>query len=394
MELGLTDHTEMFEVVTSSERGRLVRLCARFTGDPDAAEDLAQETLYEAWRNRDKLHDPGGASRWLSVIARNVCLRWAQGRSRDLAKRVGVRTDVVDGGAIGVEDLVADPTDLEVDLEREELVELLDRALALLPANTRAVLVERYVRESPHAEIASRLGLSEGAVKLRLHRGRLALSRVLTADLACEAATYGLVGTGDGGWQETRIWCVVCGVHRLLARSDSGRSCFTLRCPTCNPHYLREPSTNMAHVESPEILGGVRAYKPALRRLMDHAHSVFAPALESGVASCPFCGGRTPLRIGVPEYVPRPLWTEWGVHLRCDACGNCSDICLAGLVLWRPEGQRFWREHPRLRLLPERVVEVAGQPAIVTSYESVSDGARYEVISARDTFLPLGVHGV
>lgn len=390
LEHGSTDHTEMFEAVTSSERGRLVRLCAGFAGDIAVAEDLAQETLYEAWRNRHKLHDPAGLSRWLSVVARNVCLRWAQRRSRDPVGCVGTRTDM-EGRAFGIEDLVADPTDLEVELEREDLVDLLDRALALLPADTRAVLVERYVHESPHAEIAGRLGLSEGAVKLRLHRGRLALSRVLTTDLTAEAAAYGLVGTADGGWQETRIWCVVCGARRLLARSDPVSSHFTFRCPTCNPQYLREHSTNIAHTDSLQALGGVKSYKPALRRIMDHAHSVFAPALGSGVASCPSCGQRTPLRIGVPEYVPRPLWTEWEVHLRCDACGYYCDICLAGLVLWRPEGQQFWRKHPRLRLLPERVVEVAGQPAILTSYESATDGSRYDAVSALHTFRPLDV---
>ena len=37
------DHMEL-----EGERARLVRLCARLTGDPTAAEDLAQETLVEA----------------------------------------------------------------------------------------------------------------------------------------------------------------------------------------------------------------------------------------------------------------------------------------------------------------------------------------------------------
>src|ERR671931_116163 len=69
------------------ERGNLVRLCARLTGDLDAAEDLAQETLYEAWRSAHKLHDPGGRPQWLADIARHVCLRWARSRGRELARR-------------------------------------------------------------------------------------------------------------------------------------------------------------------------------------------------------------------------------------------------------------------------------------------------------------------
>jgi DNA-directed RNA polymerase specialized sigma24 family protein len=39
----------------AEERTRLVRLCARLTGSSGVAEDLAQETLLEAWRNQQKL---------------------------------------------------------------------------------------------------------------------------------------------------------------------------------------------------------------------------------------------------------------------------------------------------------------------------------------------------
>jgi len=40
------------------ERDRLVRLCAKLTGDAAAAEDLAQETLLAAWRQVDTLRNP------------------------------------------------------------------------------------------------------------------------------------------------------------------------------------------------------------------------------------------------------------------------------------------------------------------------------------------------
>jgi RNA polymerase sigma-70 factor (ECF subfamily) len=67
-----------FGVWQGAERARLVRLCAVLTGDAEAAEDFAQETLLEAWRHRHKLTDTCGADRWLTAIARNVCLRWGR----------------------------------------------------------------------------------------------------------------------------------------------------------------------------------------------------------------------------------------------------------------------------------------------------------------------------
>src|SRR4051794_3709983 len=195
-----------FEGALPSEWPRLVRLCAHFTGDRDAAEDLAQETLIEAWRHQDRVYDWQGYSSWLSAIARNLSLRWVRQRGREQARLV-MSIDSAPDRSARVEELPADQPDFTIDLERAELADLLDRALALLPAESRRVLVEKYIDDLPLGEIAGRLGLSTGAVAVRLHRGRLALRRVLSTDLRPAAAGYGLGAPADDGWQETRIWC-------------------------------------------------------------------------------------------------------------------------------------------------------------------------------------------
>src|SRR5215470_13276682 len=77
------DLTNHLVEVGSQQRARLIRLCARMTGKNDVAEDLAQETLLEAWKHLHTLRDPQRFSSWLAGIARNLCLRWKRAQERE-----------------------------------------------------------------------------------------------------------------------------------------------------------------------------------------------------------------------------------------------------------------------------------------------------------------------
>src|SRR2546428_834231 len=59
--------------ISARERDMLMRYCARFTGDPLVAEDLAQQTLFEAWQKSHTLHNRQVRGDWLLGMARNVC---------------------------------------------------------------------------------------------------------------------------------------------------------------------------------------------------------------------------------------------------------------------------------------------------------------------------------
>ena len=83
---------------------------------------------------------------------------------------------------------------------------------------------------------------------------------------------------------------------------------------------------------------------------------------------------------------PEPLRNCYGLHLRCATCGLLPEASVMHLTLDLPETQRFWRAHPRLQIFPDREIEFAGRPAILTSMQSVTHQARLEVIAARDTF--------
>jgi RNA polymerase sigma factor (sigma-70 family) len=375
------------ETALLAERPRLVRLCARISGDLDAAEDLAQETLVEAWRHQQRLRDPGGYAPWLSAIARNVSLRWARRSSRERAWLSRPRADH-DSAFSGDVDALADVFDVEVDLERRELAALLDRALALLPAETRAALIARYVDETSVAQVAARLGLSEGAVAVRLHRGRLALRRVLATDLRGEAAAYGLADEQNQQWRPTSIWCPHCGIHRLLLRlATPAAPQFWIRCPDCRS----AAGAYFVQVSGASASGAKHGYRATFARIMSRTSDYSRHGLADGVVSCTRCGQGIPIRTQISDGAHLPC----GVRIvggRCWACGAMFWTYYAEAVLYLPDGLRFWRKHRRIRALPEEQCESGGRTLIVTRFERIDGAAQLEVTSVRDTLEVISVH--
>jgi len=366
------------------ERSRMVRLCTRLTGDRDAAEDLAQEVLLRAHIHADRLRDPERREAWLAGIARHVCVDWVRSRGRRSAETGWPEGD----------DLPAD-IDVEAVLERAEMAALLDRAMGLLPADTRRVLLGRFVDDLPMAEVAGRLGLSEGAVAMRLQRGKAALRRALTTRFREDAAAFGLMAPLDGGeWQSTRIWCSGCGQRRLWGRyvPDRGLQLDCLDCAgagRCCYTYAGWDEPVWAQ-SAADLFGGVRGFKPALNRVQVAIHAGYRDGIAGRVLPCWYCGAAAPLRLSPFAYDG----ANRDVQTTCPNCGGVRGLSgTAGVALVTPQGRAFVRRHGRVRSLPALEVEAEGVPAIVTRFESVAGRDRLELVYARDRLMLLDVHG-
>jgi RNA polymerase sigma factor (sigma-70 family) len=355
----------MQELWRAPVRTRLVRLCAMLSGDPAAAEDHAQETLLEAWRNAHKLHDPAGAERWLTAIAHNVCLRNARRRSRD---PLVLRRDAVD-----------EQVELDSDLERAELLELLDRALAVLPPETRDALVQRYVHDAPHGEIATRLGVSEDAVSMRLARGKTVLRRLLAAELGRDSG---------GGWHETRVWCGQCGRRKLAMRPRDLHDAVTFSCPECSPGV---PGSDfpLANPVFAGLVGGLVRPSAILARTGDWLQRYFGAGAgaDASHTACTRCGRA----VKVQRYHRAESKNPEGLFVACGSCGEQVSSSVEGLALARAEVRRFRRDHPRTRLLPRRDLDFGGAPAFAVRVEDVVGRGGVDVVFARETLRVLAV---
>jgi len=153
---------------------RLVFRCARSVARSDAeAEDVAQEAWLTAYQHLAQFEGRAAFSTWVSRIA----IRMAGARTRRDRKHAPL--DALERAAMP--DEVGDNPALE--LERRQMVTLLERAIDALPADYRLVIMLRDVEQMSTEEAAQTLGLSEENVRVRLHRSRAALRELMTKEV-------------------------------------------------------------------------------------------------------------------------------------------------------------------------------------------------------------------
>ncbi|HXF68405.1 MAG TPA: sigma-70 family RNA polymerase sigma factor [Thermoflexus sp.] len=168
---------EAFERLVAAYARPIYNLAYRMLGDPMEAEDAAQEIFLRIYRRLTAYDPTYPPASWILSIAAHYCI------DRLRSHRPSVSLE-----ALGSE-IAASPNDLpESVVERQEQEAWIQRALSCLSPEDRMVLVLHYWHGRSCEEIASMLGLSHGAVRVRLHRARLRLA----------AHLYPLVHT-DGG---------------------------------------------------------------------------------------------------------------------------------------------------------------------------------------------------
>jgi len=155
----------------------LYRLALRIVNDPAEAEDVVQDAFLSAFRHIQQFDGRSSLGTWLYRIAYNAALMHLRKR-RDAVPLGNAENEE------GEEDFVVDEGETPDEaVLRREAVEQLGEALLALPPSLRTVFFLREVEDLSTAETARRLKISEGAVKVRLHRARQALRRHLQAQL-------------------------------------------------------------------------------------------------------------------------------------------------------------------------------------------------------------------
>ncbi len=162
----IVDDRDSFEEFFRSERRALLRLAWSLTGRRDLAEEAVQEvmvTVHQRWSKISTYDRPG-------AFARRVLLNdlISTARRQRAEQRANARSQ---RGRVQTEPAVEPPDPIVWE------------ALRALPERQAQAVALHYLDDLPLAEIADVLGVTEGTVKVHLHRGRLALAERLRPEL-------------------------------------------------------------------------------------------------------------------------------------------------------------------------------------------------------------------
>ncbi|HXF71481.1 MAG TPA: sigma-70 family RNA polymerase sigma factor [Actinomycetota bacterium] len=161
MGVGSLDEGRDFETMFRSEYPRLVRALFLLTGDPQDAEEIAQEALvrtYERWGRVGRMSSPVG---YVYRVALNLNRRRVRRLGREARRWMARPVPGADPAAVA---------EASADVRRA--------LRALAPAQREALVLGDWLGLGP-AEMGAILGIEPGAARVRLRRAREAFRRLL-----------------------------------------------------------------------------------------------------------------------------------------------------------------------------------------------------------------------
>ena len=159
---------ESFEEIYEEVFSVLIKVAYHITGNIDVSEELCQEAFVKYISRSSVIPTIEQSKYWLIRVVKNLCYNYV--------KRKGRESRAVDKIKLMP---AAEFPDGEQEMLNREKVETVQKALMEMPLNLRTVLILKEYGRLSYREIGSILKITEGNVKVRVHRARACLSEIL-----------------------------------------------------------------------------------------------------------------------------------------------------------------------------------------------------------------------
>jgi RNA polymerase sigma-70 factor (ECF subfamily) len=159
---------EDFEQIVAAHRLRIYRFALASLRDPDAAETVTQDCFLRAYRSWEGFRGEASVQTWLMKIAVNLIRDTARGRRFQFWRRARASSILVDVEGRFIPDTGSSP---EERLSARQQIEAVWKALDGLSVTQRRVFLLHFLEGMKPAEIEEVTGMTNGAVRVHLHRG-------------------------------------------------------------------------------------------------------------------------------------------------------------------------------------------------------------------------------
>ncbi|MFN3689943.1 MAG: RNA polymerase sigma factor [Fimbriimonadales bacterium] len=170
--------TRAFDRLWARHRDKVFRsLLKACGGNPETTHDVLQDALISAFKALQQFRGDANFATWLYTIARRLCIRARRDLDRFYSLDDPLNSD--EGKEILrqlIDQYAQDPESIAIENDLRERVQ---QAVAELPDSLRPVLQLRDIEGLSTEETAQQLGLTQAAVKARLHRARELLRQKL-----------------------------------------------------------------------------------------------------------------------------------------------------------------------------------------------------------------------
>ena len=142
-----------------------MRMCLAYTGNHFDATDLLQETFINVWRGLQNFRGDAKLSTWIYRIAVNTSLAYIRSGKKRAATSYGEIPELADDDSAK---------------EKEHQLKKLRSAIQQL-AETDRLIISLVLEEIPYEEIAQIAGISEGNLRVKIHRIKQQLTKLFFA---------------------------------------------------------------------------------------------------------------------------------------------------------------------------------------------------------------------
>ena len=167
------DKEIQFKTAVEANKDRIYRICCCYVRDEHERRDVFQEVLIHIWEGLGRFEEKSQIGTWIYRIAVNTCLGHIRMQTR--------RRKVFDGSANVDQETIPDETIHEGAAEAErEINRLYDCINQLLPLEK--TLISLYLEDMSTEQMSEVVGISEGNVRVKLHRIKKKLKEMMERD--------------------------------------------------------------------------------------------------------------------------------------------------------------------------------------------------------------------